>query len=185
MISTSNKKFYDRLKLLRQHAMSVNDRVRHESHKIIFEDHIEIGYNYRMTDIQASVGIEQLNKLDLIINKRRKIAKSYINALKKIKYLKLPEEKDGYVSNYQSFSIYLNEETPIHRNELMQYLLDNGISSRRGIMTCHQESAYIDRKDKLPISENLRDNSIIIPLYYQMKEKEIKHIIGTILKILS
>ena len=55
--------------------MSINDRVRHESSKIIFEDHLEIGYNYRMTDIQASVGIKQLEKLDWIIEERRKIAK--------------------------------------------------------------------------------------------------------------
>ena len=60
MIATSNKEWYERLKTLRQHAMSVNDRVRHESNKIIFEDYLELGYNYRMTDIQASIGIEQL-----------------------------------------------------------------------------------------------------------------------------
>ena len=74
MITTNNEAYYNRMKLLRQHGMSVNDRVRHESSKIIFEDHLEVGYNYRMTDIQASVGIKQLEKLDWIIAKRRKIA---------------------------------------------------------------------------------------------------------------
>jgi dTDP-4-amino-4,6-dideoxygalactose transaminase len=185
MISTSNKKFYNRLKLLRQHAMSINDRLRHESNKIIFEDHLEIGYNYRMTDIQASVGIEQLKKLNLILNKRREIAKTYIDAFKKIKCIKLPIEKNGYVSNYQSFSIYLNKKSPLYRNELMQFLLQNGIASRRGIMTSHQESAYVNRNEKLPISENLRDNSIILPLYCQMKKNEIKFVIDTILKVLK
>ncbi len=74
MITTNNEAYYNRLKLLRQHGMSVNDRTRHESSKIIFEDHLEVGYNYRLTDIQASVGIQQLEKLDWIVAKRRKIA---------------------------------------------------------------------------------------------------------------
>ena len=86
MITTSRKDYNDRLKLLRQHAMSVNDRVRHESNKIIFEDHLEVGYNYRMTDIQASVGIEQLKKLDFIVEKRREIAKKYIDAFRNISF---------------------------------------------------------------------------------------------------
>ena len=77
--------------------MSVNDRTRHESSKIIFEDHLEIGYNYRLTDIQASVGIRQLEKLDWIIAKRRKIASKYHKAFKGIKCLQLPLEKKGYL----------------------------------------------------------------------------------------
>ena len=68
MITTNNEAYRDRIKLLRQHAMSINDRIRHESDKVIFEDHVELGYNYRMTDIQAAVGIKQLEKLDKITN---------------------------------------------------------------------------------------------------------------------
>ena len=177
MISTSNKKLYERLKLLRQHAMSVNDRLRHESNKIIFEDHLEVGYNYRMTDIQASVGIEQLKKLDFIVEKRREIAKKYINAFKNIKGIRLPVEKNGYKTNYQSFSIYLHHNCKIERNELMQKLVEKGISTRRGIMTSHQETAYKYRNEILPISEDLRDNSIIIPLYCSMTENEINYVV--------
>src|SRR3712207_1307301 len=66
MITTNRKDYYERLKRLRQHGMSVNDRQRHEAKSIIFEDHVEVGYNYRLTDIQASVGIKQLEKLDWI-----------------------------------------------------------------------------------------------------------------------
>jgi perosamine synthetase len=177
MITTSRKDYNDRLKLLRQHAMSVNDRLRHESKNIIFEDHLEVGYNYRMTDIQASVGIEQLKKLDIIVEKRREIAKIYIDAFRNISSLSLPIEKDGYKSNFQSFCILLKESCPIPRNDLMQILLEKGISSRRGIMTSHQETAYKYRNEILPISEDLRDNSIIIPLYCSMTENEINYVI--------
>jgi len=64
MITTNNEDYYNRLRLLRQHGMSVNDRTRHESSKVIFEDHLEVGYNYRLTDIQAAVGIKKFEKLD-------------------------------------------------------------------------------------------------------------------------
>ena len=181
MITTSKKDYNDRLKLLRQHAMSINDRVRHESNKIIFEDHLEVGYNYRMTDIQASVGIEQLKKLDFIIEKRREIAKKYISRFRNISFLKLPTEKDGYKSNFQSFCILLRKNCPISRNELMQKLLDKGISSRRGIMTAHQESAYVKRKTSLPVSEKLRDNSIIIPLYNTLNNDEAEKVINELI----
>ena len=180
MVTTSRKDYNDRLKLLRQHAMSVNDRVRHDSNKVIFEDHLEVGYNYRMTDIQASVGIEQLKKLDFIVEERRKIAKKYINAFKDLEFVRLPIEKKDNKSNYQSFSIYLKHNCPIKRNSLMQKLLDAGIASRRGIMTAHQESAYKERKISLPISEKLRDNSIIIPLFLGMRDNEINKIIESI-----
>jgi len=179
MITTNREDYYNRLKLLRQHGMSVNDRVRHESSKIMFEDHLEVAYNYRLTDIQASVGIKQLEKLDWIVAERRKIAMQYLEAFKSIECIVLPFEEDGYFSNYQSFSIYLRDNCPISRNELMQKLLDDGISSRRGIMTSHRETAYKDScKDLImPISEDVCDRSIIIPLYIPMDQKDIDFVI--------
>ncbi|MCY7362907.1 MAG: DegT/DnrJ/EryC1/StrS family aminotransferase, partial [Ignavibacteria bacterium] len=168
------------IKLLRQHAMSVNASMRHKTKKVVFEDHIEIGYNYRMTDIQAAIGIRQLEKLDWIINERRKIALKYIEELKDIDCIRLPIEEEGYFTNYQSFSIYLKENCPIGRNELMQKLLDKGISTRRGIMTSHRETAYKNECSdlKLPISENAADRSIIIPLYIPMKTEEVDFVIS-------
>jgi perosamine synthetase len=187
MITTSREDFHKRIKLLRQHAMSVNDRERHTAGKIIFEDHLEVGYNYRMTDIQAAVGIRQLEKLDFIVSERRKIAQKYLSELNAIKGIVLPYEKEGYFTNYQSFSVYLESSAKLKRNELMQALMENGVSSRRGVMTAHRESAYkSDYKDcHLPFSENLCDNSIILPLYYPMEEKDINTVISTIKKLLS
>ena len=187
MITTNNEAYYQRLKLLRQHAMSVNDRVRHASAKIIFEDHVEVGYNYRMTDIQAAVGIKQLEKLDWLLAERRKIAYRYHEAFKDISCIRLPYEQETDFSNYQSYSIYLKKNSPIKRNELMQQLLDMGIASRRGIMTAHRETAYKEycKGLTLPISEDLQDNSILIPLYIPMQEEEIIHVITSFKKLLS
>lgn len=181
MITTNNEAYRDRIKLLRQHAMSVNDRVRHESSKIIFEDHIELGYNYRMTDIQAAVGIKQLEKLDYIVAERRKIAHIYNNAFKDITTIRLPLEEVGYFSNYQSYSIYLYPECKISRNDLMQAMLEKGIATRRGIVTSHRETAYKEYSKgiNLPISEDASDRSIILPLYYPMTQEEIEYVVDS------
>jgi dTDP-4-amino-4,6-dideoxygalactose transaminase len=187
MITTNREDFYKRLKLLRQHAMSVNDRERHNSSKIIFEEHVEVGYNYRMTDIQAAVGIKQLEKLDWIIEERRKIARQYNNAFSDIKCIELPIETEGYFSNYQSYSIYLKPECKISRNDLMQKLMDTGISSRRGIMTSHREPAYSEQCKglKLPISEDRCDRSILIPLFVPMNNSEIQTVIDAVKKYIG
>jgi dTDP-4-amino-4,6-dideoxygalactose transaminase len=187
MITTNNEAYYQRLKLLRQHGMSVSDRVRHSSSTVIMEDHLEVGYNYRLTDIQAAVGIKQLEKLDWIIAERRKIADKYLNALKIFDFIRLPIEPEGYFTNWQSFSIYLKPNAPIKRNDLMQLLLDKGVSTRRGVMTTHRETAYKNFKlvSDLPISEDASDQSIILPLYVPMLDADIDYVINTIINLLK
>lgn len=178
-ITTDNEAYYNRLRLLRQHGMSINDRVRHESAKVMFEDHVEVGYNYRMTDIQAAVGIQQLAKLDWIVEERRKIAKQYQAAFADIPFIRVPGEADGYFTNFQSFSIYLKKDCPVSRNDLMQLMLDAGVSTRRGIMTAHRETAYKQECAglSLPVSEDAADNSIILPLYIPMQQSDIDKVI--------
>lgn len=186
MITTNREDYAERLKLLRQHGMSVNPLQRHQSNKIIFEDHLEIAYNYRMTDIQAAVGIKQLEKLDWIIAERRKIALKYNDAFRNISCITIPEEKQGYYTNYQSYSLYLKSNSPLSRNELIIRLQEEGVSTRRGVMTSHRETAYKDTHGnvKLPVSENLCDNSIILPLYVPMDDQSIDKVIDLINKYL-
>ena len=185
MVTTSNEKYYDRLKLLRQHGMSVNDRVRHLSDKVIIEDHLEIGFNYRLTDIQAAVGIKQLERLDWLIEERRKIAHRYQSELSDIKEIRLPFEPEGYFTSYQSFSIFLNDDCEMERNDVMQKLLDRGLSTRRGVMTSHRETAYAERCKgiSLPRSEKASDRSIVIPLYVPMTDEEVTYVIAEIRKV--
>jgi dTDP-4-amino-4,6-dideoxygalactose transaminase len=187
MITTNNEAYYDRLKLLRQHGMSVNDRVRHNSTTVIMEDHMEVGYNYRLTDIQAAVGIKQLERLDWIVTERRKIAERYQEAFKNIDFIRLPVEPKDYVTNWQSYVIYLKPNSPVKRNDLMQLMLDKGISTRRGVMTTHRESAYKNYKlvAELPVSVDASDNSVVLPLYVPMNEEEINYVIKTLKSVLG
>lgn len=187
MITTSNEKYMQRLKLLRQHGMSVNDRVRHLSDKVIIEDHLEVGFNYRLTDIQAAVGIKQLERLDWLIEERRKIAHRYQNELGDLTNIRLPKEEEGYFTSYQSFSIYLLPSCKKDRNEVMQEFLDAGISTRRGVMTSHRETAYAEECAglQLPISEDASDRSIVLPLYVPMTTEEVDYVIFHVRRILS
>lgn len=186
MVTTSRQDFADRMKLLRQHGMSITDRARHGSSKVVFEDHLEVAYNYRLTDIQAAVGIQQLAKLDVIVNERRKIAQRYAELLKDIDCIRLPQEPEGCYSNWQSYSIYLLPNAPIERNDLMQRMLDAGVASRRGIMTSHRETAYTKRDGitSLPITEDACDRSIIIPLFVPMSNDDVNTVASTFRKCL-
>jgi dTDP-4-amino-4,6-dideoxygalactose transaminase len=187
MVTTSNEAYYNRIKLLRQHGMSVNDRVRHLSDKVIIEDHLEVGFNYRMTDIQAAVGIKQLERLDGLIEERRKIAHRYQKELADLSMIRLPEEPEGFFTSYQSFSIYLKPECSLGRNDVMQKMLDAGISTRRGVMTSHRESAYAEECKglSLPMSEEASDRSIVLPLYVPMSDEEVSYVIKHLRRILE
>jgi len=187
MITTSNKEFNARLRLLRQHGMSVNDMVRHQSKEIIIEEYTEVGYNYRLTDVQASMGVKQLEKLDWIVGERKKIAQRYNEALAELDYFELPVEKDGYSSNYQSYCVRLKGQAPVQRNDLMKKLLDKGISTRRGIMLSHLEPAYRGHQPEisLPISEKLCANSLLLPLFVPMKDEEITYVINSVKEVLG
>ena len=187
MITTSDKNISERIKLLRQHAISITGKERHSSETLTFEDHLEVGYNYRMTDIQASIGLSQLNKIEYIIKERRKIAARYISELDVIDSIKLPVEPTGRISNYQSFAIYIKKNSGFSRNEVMQKLMDKGISVRKGIMTSHREKAYSDHKQftSLSVSEDICDNSFMIPLFVPMDDKDVKHIISSLKIIFS
>jgi perosamine synthetase len=176
MITTSNSQYDAQFRLLRQHAMSVPDTVRHSASKIIFEDYVTTGFNYRMTDVQAAIGIEQLKRLPGFLEQRKQIAALYREELKHISWLEPPHEPSYCRSNWQSYAVKVLEHAPVSRDELMQRLLDSGISSRRGIMNVHQEPPY-SRHPALKQSEKARDSVILLPLYTGMTQIEVESVI--------
>ena len=187
MITTSNKAFYKKLRLLRQHGMSVNDLARHSSKKVVFETYDVLGYNYRLTDIQASVGIQQLKKLDQIVTERRKIAGLYQQKLAASEAMViLPKENNGVVSNYQSYQITLRDNVQKNVADIMQYLLDQGISTRRGVMLIHKEPAYLKYQGiELPETEKINERSMILPLYVGMTEEDVNRICLELIKAIG
>lgn len=180
MITTDNPEIAERLRRFRHHGMSVSDVERHESRKVVIEKYFEIGYNYRMTDIQAAIGIEQLKRLPFIIERRRQIAEVYNRELKNIKSIRVPEIPEYAFHNYQSYWIELLDSTPVLRDELMQKLLDKGISTRRGIMAIHMEECYKKYYVPLPETELVTKNTILLPLYPAMTIDEQAYVIQCI-----
>jgi dTDP-4-amino-4,6-dideoxygalactose transaminase len=169
MLTTKNAAYDKQFKLLRQHAMSVPDTVRHGSNQVIFETHPVLGYNYRMTDIQAAVGREQLKRVPEIVETRRRLAARYNELLQNNIGIEVPVEPVNRRSNWQSYSVTL----PAHCDQrtVMQAMLDAGIATRRGIMCSHREDLYKNGWD-LPNSEFAQDRRIILPLYHVMTDEE-------------
>jgi perosamine synthetase len=172
MITTANAEWDRKFRLLRQHAMSVPDTVRHSANQVIFEEYPLVGYNYRMTDIQAAVGREQLKRLPEILPARRAIAERYRKLLGEIPGLVLPHEPEWARSNWQSFCVRLPEHCD--QRAVMQQMLDDGIATRRGIMCSHREQPYAGARMPLPLraSETAQDRCILLPLYPQMTAEE-------------
>lgn len=198
MITTANPDYDKQFRLLRQHGMSVPDTVRHKSKQVIFESYVSLGFNYRMTDIQAAVGREQLKRLPELIRERRKLAQRYHRLLEKITSIKLPKEPDFALSNWQSYCIRI----PRHQNqkEVMQQMLDHGIATRRGVMCAHREPAYprgtwscgIEDGEcecgefscsRLENSEMVQDTGLVIPMYNNMAEADQDQVVKILKKI--
>ncbi|MBW4432154.1 MAG: DegT/DnrJ/EryC1/StrS family aminotransferase [Pelatocladus maniniholoensis HA4357-MV3] len=187
MLTTNNPEWDKLFRLWRQHGMSVPDTVRHGAKQVIFESYPMLGYNYRMTDIQAAVGREQLKRLPEIVERRRYLAQRYQEMLADVPGLKLPTEPAWAKSNWQSFCVRLSEK--YDQVQVMQTMLDAGVSTRRGIMCAHRELAYsieawscgidgdaCDCKQgscqRLIESEQAQERAIILPLFHQMTQEE-------------
>lgn len=179
MLTTNNPMYAEQFRLLRQHGMSVNDRVRHLANQVIFEEYNVVGYNYRMTDIQAAVGREQLRRLPEIIVARRRLAERYAQMLSAIPGIEVPVEPPYARTNWQSYPIYLPEWCD--QRAVMQYMLDHGVATRRGIMCAHREKPYWRQEGyHLPKSEYAQDRSILLPFYPQMTPDEQEYVIATL-----
>lgn len=176
MLTTNNPEYAAQFRLLRQHGMSVNDRVRHTSNQVIFEEHSVVGYNYRMTDIQAAVGREQLRRIPEIIPARRRLAERYAKLLASIPGLGAPHEPAYARTNWQSYPVRLPEGCD--QRAVMQHMLDHGVATRRGIMCAHRELPYQREGGyDLPGSELGQDRSIVLPLYPQMSDDEQDYVV--------
>ncbi len=181
MLTTSSLEYDRKFKLLRQHGMSVPDTVRHSAAQVIFESYLEVGFNYRMTDLQAAIGRKQLEKIDDIVVRRRALAARYSELLGNIGPLRLPAEPKWARSNWQSYCVGLPDH--VDQRHVMQSLLDQGIATRRGIMCSHREPPYANgerQRHTLRQSELAQDRSILLPIYAQMTEADQDRVVDSL-----
>lgn len=189
MLTTADANIDGKFRLWRQHGMSLPDTVRHVSREVVFESYPELGFNYRLTDIQAAIGREQLKRLPEAISRRRQLAAGYRALFADIPGLALPEEPEWARSNWQSYCVRLPENADQRR--VMQHMLDEGIATRRGIMCSHLEPAYHDPTTwrcakagckpggsclNLAESERAQREGVILPLFAQMTEEQLSRV---------
>lgn len=185
MITTNDANLAERLRRLRQHAMSLSDVARHNATQIVTETYDEVGFNFRMTDMQAAIGMVQLARLDEFLQRRRHLAARYTNALQQLSWLQTPAVPTNCRPNYQSYMVRLLGDFGIKRDAIMQNLLEKKISTRRAIMAIHRERPYrSDRWDhSLPQTDLATDTGLILPLFHQMTESEQDYIIEALQSI--
>lgn len=175
MLTTDNPEWATRAKRLREHSMDVSAAERHASVLPVQERYPEIGFNYRMTDLQAAMGLVQLGKLPEMVLRRRALAHEYQDVLSTVPGLRCVTDPDHGTSSYQSFWVEVLPEFPLDREELLEWLAADGISARRGIMAAHRQAAYAGHSGlvrPLPVTERLTDTTLILPIFHTMTAQE-------------
>ena len=177
MLTTSNADWDRRFRLWRQHSMSATDTMRHASRRVVAEEYTELGFNYRLTDLQAAIGRVQLERLPAMVAGRRAIARRYDESLRAIRGLQLPYEPPWARSNWQSYCVRLPKG--VDQMHVMQSMLDDGVATRRGVMCAHSEPAYRyepwrsdGSADALAHSEAIHATGLMLPLYVDMTDDD-------------
>jgi dTDP-4-amino-4,6-dideoxygalactose transaminase len=186
MLLTDDEGLAERARTLRAHGMSVSDLTRHQADRVLVEEYHEPGYNYRMTDLQAAIGLAQLGRLDAIIEDRRRVAGRYAEALAGVEGLRLPFSSPETPHTYQSYMVELGPDVPLSREALMQTLLAAGVATRRGVMAAHLEPPYRRRSPGpgLPVTEWATRRTLLLPIYAGMTTVEQDYVIDHVLDAL-
>lgn len=172
MLVTAREDFASRSRALREHGMTVSALERHRSDVPVVEQYLETGFNYRMTDLQAAVGLVQIGRLDAMVARRRELATRYVELLGDIDGVRLPRDPEHGTTNFQSFCVGLPVDGATARDRVMACMADRGVSTRRGIMATHLEPAYRDPAVALPITERIAATTVVLPLFHEMTEAE-------------
>ena len=187
LITTDDPAIADRARRLRSHSASISDRARHQAKGLVFEEYRELGYNYRMTDLQAAVGIEQLRKLDGLLARRAAVAGRYDAAFAPLAQLQLPARPAYAGHAYQSYAIRLRRGCRASRDKTLRQLVEVGVSCRRGIPPMHLEPLYRDRLGavSLPVTEEVADQSIFLPMFASLSDADQSRVIEAVIRIVS
>lgn len=187
MLTTANAEYDRKFRLWRQHSMSVADTVRHGSKSVIYETYPELGYNYRMTDLQAALGRVQLRRLPGLVLRRRKLADLYGGLIARTApAFTAPKEPAWARTNWQSYCVRIPDGGD--QRAIMQALLDDGISTRRGVMNIVAEQSYAGRDTHrvaggLERSATAQENSIILPLFAQLSEEDVHRVVDALARV--
>ena len=202
MITTNNDELAQKLRRLRDHGANMSDLQRHLGPKpYLLADHPDAGYNQRMTDLQAALGVSQMLRADAITAERIQIAKRYDEAFANLNWLSLPSSTEKCFHGYQSYPCLFEpqevknllaeknflglEQVRDRRNEWMESLQKVGISTRPSTHAVHMLTYYkqkykLEKKD-FPRSYAVNDCSVSLPLFHGMRHSEQKYVVNAVL----
>lgn len=185
MVTTNDAQLAERMNCLRNHGASLSEEQRHNgSRPYLLPDFNLLGFNYRMTDLQASVGLVQLRKLDAFIVERQRLAKVYCDELSVVPWLNTPVIAKDCEHAWQAFVCQVTKSMTISRNEVMQQLLEKGIHTRPGTHSVVSLGYYMQnqgtRPQDYPAASAVAENTLALPLHNKMNEEDIDYVIAAI-----
>jgi perosamine synthetase len=180
MIAVHDAEMTERLRRLRQHAMDQSALARHAARDVVIEHYPERGWNARMTDLQAAVGLRQLEVLETILAERRRLADRYTESLENIPWIEVPRDPEYAERTWQSYPIRIGADAPLGAEDLMRQLLRDGIATRRGVMAIHLEGAYADPEIRLPHTEAAARDVVLLPLFPGLGDESQGYVIDRI-----
>jgi perosamine synthetase len=186
MITTNDDRLAEVMSMLRNHGASISEEQRHHGPRpYILPDFNMLGYNYRMTDLQGAVGVVQIKKLDTFIDEREKWAAWYSEQLKDIPWLRTPQFGTEYKHGWQSFVTFVDEsKAPCSRNEIMEKLQEQGISTRPGTHAVHMLDYYAKKyniqPEDYPGAQAANNFSMAIPLHNRMVAEDYHYVVAVL-----
>jgi dTDP-4-amino-4,6-dideoxygalactose transaminase len=184
MLVTNNEEYFTRAKLLRSHGMTTMSYERAKGHATAY-DIVELGYNFRMDDIRASIAVAQMKKLVPDLNKRIHVRRYYLDRLLKIKGIAVPfSDNKEFVSNY-IMPVVLLDSTVKKRESVRNVLFEAGIQTSIHYPAIHKFSIYKNYGAILPITEYVSDNEVTLPMFASLSDTEIDYILSALEKAVN
>lgn len=186
MIVTDNAELVEKARILRSTGASISDLERHKAKGVLVQQYVDVGFNYRMTDVQAAIGLVQLGKIDAIVEQRASQARRYDAALSQVEEVKPPFVPKWASHAYSSYLIRLEPNCPVSRDALLRAMAERGVSCRIGIQPLHKEPYY----EKLyggisfPVTEEAARTTMFLPIYPGLTPEQQDHVVSTLKDIL-
>ena len=186
MIVVGDPELAARVRRLRHQGMSVSDLDRHRSKRVIVEEYSEVGYNFRLSDLHAAVGLAQLSRLEALVLRRRELAARYDAAFAGHETIAPASPPAHDEPNYQSYIVRLRGFDRERRNNVLDAMQERGIATRRGLMAVHLEPAYRDLRptQPLPVSEEADAQTVVLPIYAELGDDDLSYVIEQLESVL-
>jgi len=189
MVTTDNEELAEKIRVMMNHGASVSEETRHAGNKpYILPEFKDLGFNFRMTDLQGSLGLVQLNRLEKIVAERRQLASYYNKFFENIDWIRTPSISEESEHTWQSYVLYIDpKKAPKSRDEIMEYLHGLGIATRPGTHAVHMLGFYVEKfgfkPSDFPNSRDCYENTLAIPMHNHMSKSDCEHVVYSLSSI--